>query len=167
MVLSLAEGERATIVGGRFMDRPFITENTRQRERLRALVGRLGDEELRLDLGGGWTVAAALAHLAFWDQLSLVRIRRWRQHGVSPSSLDLDVINDALLPLLLLVPPRRAAELAVAAAEAIDRELGQLSPEMITAIETLGDKRRLFRSIHRAMHLDQIEEALTGLGHSM
>jgi len=165
--LSLAEGESATIVKERFMDRPFFTENTRERERLRALVGRLSDEELRLDLGGGWTVAAALAHLAFWDQLSLVRIRQWRQHGVSPSSLDLDVINDALLPLLLLVPPRRAAELAMAAAEAIDRELGQLSPELIAAIGTLGDKRRLFRSIHRGMHLDQIEEALTGLGHSM
>lgn len=148
------------------MDRPFVTENTRERERLRALVGRLSDEELRLDLGGGWTIAAALAHLAFWDQLSLVRIRQWRQRGVSPSSLDLDVINDALLPLLLSIPPRDAADLAIAAAEAIDHELGQLAPEMIAAIEALGDKRRLFRSIHRGMHLDQIEEALASLGHS-
>jgi len=149
------------------MDQPFVAGNTRERERFRALVGRLGDEELRLDLGGGWTVAAALAHLAFRDQLSLVRIRQWRQHGVSPSPLDIDIINDALLPLLLLISPRKAAELAIAAAEGIDRELGQLSPEMIAAIETLGDKRRLFRSIHRRMHFEQIEEALTGWGHSM
>jgi len=149
------------------MYRPFVTENTRERERLRALVSRLSDEELRLDIGGGWTIAAALAHLAFWDQMSLVRIRQWRRLGVSSSSLDPDVINDALLPLLLSIPPRKAADLAIAAAEAIDHELGQLSPDMIAAIETLGDKRRLFRSIHRDMHLDQIEEALTGLGHSM
>lgn len=149
------------------MDRPFVTENTRERERLRVLVGRLSDEELDLDIGGGWTIAAALAHLAFWDRMSLVRIRQWREHGVSPSSLDLDAINGALLPLLLSIPPRKAADLAIAAAEAIDHELGQLSPEMIAAIETLGDRRRLFRSIHRSMHLDQIEEALAGLGHSM
>jgi hypothetical protein len=57
--------------------------------------------------------------------------------------------------------------LAIDAAEAIDRELEQLSPEMITAIEALGDRRRLFRSEHRTMHLDQIEAALAGLGLSM
>jgi uncharacterized damage-inducible protein DinB len=149
------------------MDQSFITENTRARERLRALVGKLSDEDLRLDLGGDWTVATVLAHLAFWDHLSLARIRQWKQGGVSASSLDIDVINDALLPLLQQVTSRKAADLAVAAAEAIDRELGQLSPEIIAAIEGLGDRRRLFRSIHRDMHLDQIEEALSGLGHSM
>jgi uncharacterized damage-inducible protein DinB len=149
------------------MDQSFITENTRARERLRALVGKLSDEDLRLDLGSGWTVATVLAHLAFWDHLSLARIRQWKQSGVSASSLDIDVINDALLPLLQQVTSRKAADLAVAAAEAIDRELGQLSPEIIAAIEGLGDRRRLFRSIHRNMHLDQIEEALSGLGHSM
>jgi hypothetical protein len=148
------------------MDPPFVTENTQERERLRTLVSKMSDEELRLQLGGGWTVAAALAHLAFWDHLSLTRIRQWKQGGVIASSIDLDVINDALLPLILLIPPREAADLAIAAAEAIDRELEQLSPEMIAAIEGLGDRRRLFRSIHRQMHLDQIEEALTGLGHS-
>lgn len=148
------------------MDQPFITENTRERERLRALVGKLSDEQLRLDLGGGWTIATGLAHLAFWDQLSLARIRQWKQSGVAASSLDLDIINAALLPLLLSIPPRKAVDLAIGAAEAIDDELGQLSPQMIAAIESLGDRRRLFRSIHRSMHLDQIEEALAGLGHA-
>lgn len=149
------------------MEQTFVAENARERKRLRALVGNLSDADLRLDLGSGWTIAAALAHLAFWDQLSIVRIRQWRRFGVSPSSLDLDVINDALLPLLLSIPPRMAADLAVAAAEAIDHELGQLSPELVAAIETLGDERRLFRSIHRSMHLDQIERALRGSGQSM
>ena len=148
------------------MNRPFVAENTRERERLRALVNRLSDGDLRLDIGGGWTIAAALAHLAFWDCLSLTRIGQWKQSGVSASSVDIDVVNAALLPFLLSIPPRKAADLAIAAAEAIDHELGQLSPEMIAAIESLGDRRRLFRSIHRAMHLDQIEEGLTGLGHS-
>ncbi len=148
------------------MDRSFVAENARARERLRALVKTLSDEQLRLDLGGGWTVGTALAHLAFWDYLSLARIREWKQAGVSPSALDLDVINDALLPVLRQVPTRKAADLAVAAAEAVDAELESLSTSMVDAIEALGDRRRLFRSIHRGMHLDQIEEALAGLGHS-
>ncbi len=148
------------------MEQAFVTENAGERERLRALVARLSDDELRLALGDGWTIAAALAHLAFWDQLSLVRVRQWKQGGVSQTSLDLDAINAALLPLLVSVPPRQAADLAVAAAEAIDRELGLLSPEIIAAVEGLGDRRRLYRSIHRRMHLDQIEEALAGLGRS-
>ncbi len=32
------------------MDRPFIAENTKERERLSSLVGRLTDEELSLPL---------------------------------------------------------------------------------------------------------------------
>ncbi len=148
------------------MSHPFVGENARERERLRALAGRLSDEQLRLDLGGGWTVATALAHMAFWDYLSLNRIRQWKKAGVSPASLDLDVINDTLLPLLREVPPRKAADLAIAAAEAVDRELEELPLAMVEAIERLGDKRRLYRAVHRRMHLDQIEEALTGFGHS-
>jgi len=30
------------------MDRPFVAENTKERERLSALVGRLADEELNI-----------------------------------------------------------------------------------------------------------------------
>ncbi len=148
------------------MDRPFIADNARERERLRAVVDKLSDEDLQLDLGGGWTLATALAHLAFWDYLSLTRIRQWKERGVSASSLDLDVVNDALLPLLRQVPARVAADLAIAAAEAVDKELESLPTGMVEAIEALGDRRRLFRSMHRRMHLDQIEETLTGLGHS-
>ncbi len=149
------------------MERGYVADNARARERLRRLVNKLSDEQLSLDLGDGWTVAAALAHLAFWDFLSLTRIRQWKQSGVSASSLDLDVINDALLPLLRQIPLRKAAELAIAAAEALDAELESLPVGLVEAIEAIGDRRRLYRSIHRGMHLDQIEETLTGLGHSL
>lgn len=148
------------------MTHPFVDENAREHERLRALARKLTDEQLRIDLGGGWTVATALAHLAFWDSLSLCRIRQWKQAGVSASSLDLDVINDALLPLLREIPPRKAADLAVAAAEAVDAELESLPAAIVEAIERLGDRRRLYRAVHRRMHLDQIEDTLSGLGHS-
>jgi len=142
------------------MDRPFVAENAKARGRLISLVARLTDEELRLPLGGGWTIAVALAHLAFWDQRSLFLMRKWKKSGVERSPIDIDLTNDSLLSLWLALPPRVAAELAASSAEAIDRELEEAAPEMIAAIESLGEKFRLYRSIHRKLHLDQIEEIL-------
>jgi hypothetical protein len=146
------------------MDRPFVAENAQERERLRSLVGRLTDDELSRLMEGGWTIAVALAHLAFWDQRSLVLMRRWKLTGIAPSPIDIDVINDSLLPLWLALPPRAAANLAVSSAEAIDRELEESPSELIAAIESLGEKFRLYRSVHRRMHLDQIEELLKNRG---
>jgi len=143
------------------MDRPFVEENAKARERLRSFVVRITDEELNLPLGNDWTIAVALAHLAFWDQRSLVLMRKWKQSGVEPSPIDIDVTNDSLLPLWRAMPPRVAAELAVSSAEAIDRELQEASSDLIDAIESLGEKFRLYRSIHRKLHLDEIAEALT------
>jgi hypothetical protein len=148
------------------MDRPFIAENAQERERLLAFVARLTDEDLNLTLGNGWTIAVALAHLAFWDQRALFLMRKWKKSGVEPSSIDIDLTNDSLLSLWLALPPRAAAELAVASAEAIDRELEAADSELITAIESLGEKFRLYRSIHRKMHIDQIEERLRNKGES-
>ena len=142
------------------MDRPFVSENDQARERLISLAKRLTDEELKLVLGNGWTIAVALAHLAFWDQRSLFLMRKWEKSGVELSPIDIDLTNDSLLSLWLALPPRAAAELAVASAEAIDRELEAAAPEMIAAIESLREKFRLYRSIHRKLHLDEIEELL-------
>ncbi|MBW2410204.1 MAG: maleylpyruvate isomerase N-terminal domain-containing protein [Deltaproteobacteria bacterium] len=142
------------------MDRPFVAENAHERERLRLLVERLTDEELSLPMKAGWTIAVALAHLAYWDQRSLMLMRKWQREGVEPSSIDIDVTNDSLLPLLLAIPPGDAADLAVSAAEAIDRELENASSELIAAIESLGEDFRLYRSIHRKLHLDAIEDLL-------
>lgn len=142
------------------MDRPFIAENDRERKRLRLLVERISDEELNLPMWEGWTIAAALAHLAFWDQRALVLMQNWKNTGVAPSPIDDDITNDALLPHCLLIPPRVAASLAVTAAEAIDLELEKASDHLIADIGKLGDRFRLFRSDHRKVHLDQIENLL-------
>jgi hypothetical protein len=148
------------------MDRQFDIENIRERERLRALVGRITDEELNLPYyKEGWTVAAGLAHLAFWDWYALTKLRRWKQNGVAstrsdPSRSDSTAVNDALLPLTLAMPPRMAAELAVSAAEAVDREVAEAAPEFIKAIEAINEPFRLNRSIHRKLHLDEIEAIL-------
>ena len=139
------------------MDRSFVIENSRERERLRSLVSQMTDTELSHPLDAGWTVGAALAHLAFWDQRSLVLLRKWKKDGVEASPVDVDVTNDALLPLCLAIPSRIAANLAVFSAEASDHELEESSSELIAHIESLGGSYRLYRSEHRKLHLGQIE----------
>ena len=144
------------------MDKPFVVENAKERERLNSLVEHLTDEELCLPLGNDWTIAVALAHLSFWDRRSLILLRKWKKSGVvEPSPIDLDVINDSLLPIWLAIPPRTAAHLAVSSAEEIDRELEETSTDLIAKVESLGEKFRLYRSLHRKMHLDEIEEILS------
>ena len=147
------------------MSRPYVEENKKERQRLRQLVARLTDEELAHPLGADWTIAIALAHLAFWDQRSLTLIRKWKQAGaVAPSPIDIDVTNEALLPLWRGLAPRAAAELAVGSAEAVDRELEDTSEDMIARIEREDDQWRVYRCRHRKMHLDQIEALLGRMG---
>jgi hypothetical protein len=113
------------------MIRQFVAENARERERLRNLVNKITDEELTLALNvEGWTVAVALAHLAFWDERRLVLVRKWKKKGITPSPIDEDIVNDALIPLLLAIPPRKAASLSILTAEALDRELEEASPRV-------------------------------------
>ncbi|MGA2159583.1 MAG: maleylpyruvate isomerase N-terminal domain-containing protein [Dehalococcoidia bacterium] len=147
------------------MSREFVAENARERERLRNLVNKITDEELILALNiEGWTVAVALAHLAFWDDRRLVLIQKWKTKGITTSPIDADITNDALVRLLLAIPPRKAANLSILAAEALDKELEEASPDLIAAIEALGDSNALNRSIHRKMHLDEIEALLRTKG---
>jgi hypothetical protein len=142
------------------MERSFVVENIKELERLRRLVNRITDEELGLPMWEGWTIAAALAHLAFWDQRALVLMQKWKINGVASSPIDDDVTNDAILLLCLAIPYRVAARLAVSSAEAIDLELEKAAEDLITDIRQLGEKFRLYRSEHRRVHLDQIENLL-------
>jgi hypothetical protein len=150
------------------MERQWITDNARERERLCKLVNEITDDELKLVIyKEGWTIAVMLAHLAYWDEWSLLLLRKWKENRkVTFPPVDWNTINDtllpndALLPFLLAIPPRKAAGMAVAAAEAVDRELEETPPEMIAEIERLQDETRLYRSIHRKMHLDEIEALL-------
>ena len=105
-------------------------------------------------------MGAALAHLAFWDQRAAVLMKIWSKERVAPSPVDTEVTNDALLPLCLAILPRAAAELAISSAETIDREIAKASPALLSEIEELGDRFRLWRSEHRRSHIDQIEDAL-------
>ena len=91
-------------------------------------------------------------------------IRKWKKEGVTPSPIDEDVVNDALVPLFLEIPPRKAANLSIRMAEELDRELEDASPDLIEAMAALGDSHALDRSVHRKMHLDEIEALLKTKG---
>ena len=147
------------------VNRDFVAQNNHQRARLQGLIGRLTDAELARSLPAGWTVAAVLAHLAFWDQRALVLLEQWRQAGPdavprAANNADVDWINDATKPLALALPPRRAAELAVAIAEAVDRKIEALPEEFLARNAAAGSPLNLLRAEHRREHLDEIEAAL-------
>ena len=144
------------------MSGSFIEENAQQRERLRTLLGRLSNRDLGHPLYAGWTVAGILGHMAFWDYRALVLIKRWKQTGVQqPAAMDVDAINDAMRPLLLAIPPRKAAAIVLEAETAIDKEIEGLSPDLIAQIEAKAPTFRLNRGTHRLDHIDQIESALS------
>jgi hypothetical protein len=147
-------------------DRSYVTENEAERERLQALVARLTDQDLAHPMSGGWTIAGVLGHVAFWDQRIVALVDEWRRAGVGspPTPLDeashVDWINDASKPFLHAVAPRRAAELAVAIAEAADRAVASLPDEYVDRNAALGGPINLRRAEHRREHLDEIEAAL-------
>lgn len=149
------------------VDRSHIAQNDAQRERLRALVERLSDADLARLLSAGWTIAGALAHLAFWDQRALVLLERWELGGpgATPPPInhdDVDWINDAAKALCLALPPRAAARLAVSTAEAVDRKVAALPDDRVVANVAAGSPLNLLRAQHRREHLDEIERARPG-----
>ena len=146
-------------------DRSFVTDNALSRARLEALLDRLSDDDLRRPLDGGWTVAAALAHLAFWEQRALVLLQRWREAPVASSAADVDAINDALRPQWLALPPRAVTEHLLAVCRAVDRALEAAPTGTIEAIRTGLGSIDLVRAEHREEHFDEIERVLAASGH--
>jgi len=58
---------------------PYTQENAESYQRLKSIVHRLTDTDLALSTDYGWTIAALLAHLAFWDQRVLVNLQSLRE----------------------------------------------------------------------------------------
>ena len=68
------------VMKGGDMEKQYVKENNKSRERLRNLVNNITDEELSLVIyKEGWTIAAILAHIAFWDERRVVLMRKWKQ----------------------------------------------------------------------------------------
>ena len=151
------------------LDRSYVEQNTRERERLRALVARLSDDELRSPVNEQWTVAGVLGHIAFWDARALVLADKL-ERGVpfSPSDAEpdnVDWINDATRPLIHAIAPREAAQLALRLAEETDRRVASLAPDRMFPNDANSPLNPL-RADHRAEHLDEVEAALGAKGES-
>jgi len=143
-------------------DRSYIAENDRERRRLEALVDKLDDAALNRAMPAGWTVAAVLAHLAFWDQRIVALVDLLKRGAPVPAehASDVDWINDAAKPTQLALAPRRAATLAVETARASDEVVATLSDELLAKNAAAGSPVNVVRAKHRREHLDEIEQAL-------
>jgi len=138
--------------------------NRTQTERLRALARRLTPEMLAVRLPRGWTVAVALAHIAFWDRQRLCLMRRWAAGDSCHGGYDGEVFNEVLLPFLEMIPADRVAALAVETAEEVDAFLLAVPDEVVEAALARPDRPNLDRGMHREYHLDRIERALAEAG---
>ncbi len=147
-------------------DRSFVEQNARELERLRSLVSRLTDAELRSSVNEHWTVAGVLGHIAFWDGRALYLAGKLVD-GVPFTASDeepedVDWINDASRPLIHAVQPRELADLALRIAEETDAAVAALSPDLAARTYPADPTSPLnaVRADHRAEHLDEIEAAL-------
>ena len=145
-------------------ERSYIDENTRERERLRALVDRLDDDELRLPVNPHWTVAAVFGHIAFWDGRVLALADKLERGEPFTSAdtepEDVDWINDATRPLIHAIPPRELARLALEIAEETDARVATLPLDRLWPRDPDSPLYAL-RASHRGEHLDEVEEALS------
>ena len=143
---------------------PYSVQNTESRRRLESLVRILADADLARSTDYGWTVAALLAHLAFWDHRVSVILERWKTEGFDPSEIDARAVNDSLRVICHALEPRTAVELALSAAEKVDAELDMLSADQVKQMEehaaATSTQFRMNRSLHRDGHLDDIDALL-------
>lgn len=144
-------------------DRSYIDQNARERERLRTLVERLGEDELRAPVNEHWTVAGVLGHIAFWDA-RVLSLADKLERGVpfSPDDSepeDVDWINDASRQLIHAIPPLEAARLALQIAEETDARVATLPVDRLWP-QNPDSPLYALRASHRGEHLDEVEAAL-------
>jgi len=141
------------------VDPSYVQLNRASTERMRRLLNRLSDTDLQQPVGEYWTVAIALAHLAFWDRRVLLALDRTAQDGrLFTPDIDL-IVNDIALPLFAAIPPRQAAELAMDTADTLDKRLEAL-PEPLLEQLFQHNRRWVIRALHRGEHLDEVDRAL-------
>jgi hypothetical protein len=143
------------------VDPTYAARNRASTERIRQLVARLSDEDMKRRVGEHWTVSIALAHLAFWDRRALDVLDLTEREGklVAPQ---IDVtVNDLSLPLWAVIPPHEAARLAIESAEALDKRLEAYPPTLLEAVNAYNE-RWVMRALHRDGHLDEVDAALKG-----
>lgn len=146
------------------MDADILSANASELASLERLVARLSPADLARDLGDGWTVAAALGHLAFWDSRARLILERLGAGQPLPAEgfewYESDLLNDALAPQWRVLPPPESVRLALDAARAVNQAVTGVAPAVEKALVAADKAWVLRRANHRREHIDQIEAAL-------
>ncbi|HEY3312539.1 MAG TPA: DinB family protein [Anaerolineales bacterium] len=141
------------------LDRSFVELNLASTQRMRALAGGLSDEGLLHPVGEHWTVAIALAHLAFWDRRVLYVLEMTEKQGkLFPAETNI-FVNDLSLPLWAAIPARVAARIGIETSETLDRRLETFPEALLEEIYNYN-KRWVVRALHRNEHMDECDAAL-------
>lgn len=140
------------------IDQAILAHNAEQLSRLETIAR--SNIDLAKDLGEGWTVSVALAHMAFWDRRAVGLLKLWDGEGRLPDSVYEDVLNEVLLPEWQALEPEKALQLALDAARAVNASVEGMDGTKAEAIAMMGNGFILARGEHRQEHLDQIERAL-------
>ena len=109
------------------------------------------------DRSDGWTAAAILAHVAFWDRLMYQRWRSTLRYGRRmpdpiPDGLE-DWVNDASISVWASLTAEAAAAEALAAAEELDAFVATIPDDVIQELRITGKSRFVDRSHHRREHI--------------
>jgi hypothetical protein len=145
------------------MEQSFGRANTRSRDRLVALIKDLDDGALQQNVNEEWTIAATLAHVAFWDRMCLAR---WDAYDAGGSLEDvpgkiIDLVNAANLPAWRALPGRTAVDLLSQAMDDLDHRIALLPEASQRAAAAGGFLYMLDRTRHRDEHATEIEAILT------
>ena len=141
------------------LDPTYIEQNRASTERVHALIARLSDEEMQTKVGEHWTVAIALAHLAWWDRRVMYVLDMTEKDGkLFIPEIDI-FVNDLSLPLWAAIPPGEAARICIETSETLDKRLEDYSPELLEEIFNYN-KRWVIRALHRNEHLNEVDAAL-------
>src|SRR5689334_23106678 len=137
----------------------FVEHNRAATKRIRDLVTRLSEADMQHPVGEHWTVAIALAHLAFWDRRVMYVLDMTERDGkLFIPNVDI-IVNDLSLPLWAAIPAREAARLAIESCAAVDQRLENFPPELLAEVYAYN-QRWVLRAQHRNEHLDEVEAAL-------
>ncbi len=145
-------------------DRRFAQANDQSRARLALLVATLTPALLSTDLGEGWTVGSAVAHIGFWDRWQL---QRWTAMLAGTWSADSESVlaaehlaNEALHPYWAGIDASNVPALAVEAAATLDALIAGAPDALVDSLEGTSIAFLVHRHGHRNDHLDHIERVL-------
>jgi hypothetical protein len=143
-------------------ERAIFQANRESTARMREMRNKLSGKKFSICLGSGWTISITLAHLALWDHRVIFVIESAIKSNKLHAPTYDDQLNDILTPLLATIPATEAASIAISMAERLDSELENCPKPLLEEMNEVNG-RLLRRSIHRNLHLDEIENAIKSI----